>query len=341
MEEAHAMTWRFKRDLIPQKARGKLDEAMWDDLMYVAEVKEDGDRRISQFCASGLVRFTGTPSKKHGDPVEKTANIPHLSHADFGPLESRRRVLGLEGTVLDGEIVAPWAATLPGGKSKYVTSIMGSLPDEAVRKQKEHGWLHYVVFDCLFYRGMDLRGHTLSERQNVLDQVLKAWGNTYAQRVQRAAGVGKRRFYEATVASGGEGVVLKHVRHLYGDQKRWIKVKYEATADVVLIGYKTAKALSQKVDGSVSMTKYAAAGLVGSMIFGQTRDGRMWECGSCSGFDDALRLKVSRKPKEYLGRVVKIKHYGREPTGAFRHPQFLDWRTDKSPAACIYDPEET
>jgi ATP-dependent DNA ligase len=330
------MTWRFLSDLVPQKARGTLDPAMWDDVMYVAEVKEDGDRRIAQFCASGLVRFTGTPSKTTGKPVEKTENIPQLSGASLGGWATHPNVVrALEGTVLDGEIVAPWAADLPGGKSKYVTSIMGSSPGEAIAKQKANGFLCYVVFDCLFWKGTDLRNRPLYKRAYYVDQVLAAWKNSYASRVQRAVGVGKERFYKATVESGGEGVVLKHQMHEYGNARQWVKVKYDATADVIVMGYE---------DG---LGKYA--GQIGSIIFGQyvrtlgTRTFTLTKMGACSGIDDLLRSFITKKPEHYLGQVMEIKHYGREPTGAFRHPQFKRWRPDKrpDPKDCFYYPEES
>jgi ATP-dependent DNA ligase len=330
------MTWHFLNNLVPQKARGKLEESMWDDVMWIAEVKEDGDRRIAQFCASGLVRFTGTPSKATGKPVEKTDNIPQLSGSMTGAWGTSPRVVrALEGTVLDGEIVAPWAADMPGGKSKYVTSIMGSGHDEAIRKQRENGFLWYAAFDCLFWKGTDLRARSLRERANYLDQVLDYWKNSYASRIQRSVGANKKRFYEATVATGGEGVVLKHLLHAYGNTMQWVKVKHNLTADVIVMGYE---------DG---LGKYA--GQIGSIIFGQyvqqpgTRTFTLTKMGACSGIDDALRAEITKKPTKHYGQVMEIKHYGREPTGAFRHPQFKRWRPDKQPTPrdVLYDPDES
>jgi ATP-dependent DNA ligase len=135
----------------PQKARGKFLESFWTDPAWSAENKEDGDRRISQFCSAGLwgVRFTGTRESVDGTGyVEKSVNLPHLCKMKFD---------NLTGTVLDGEIVAPWAENLPGGSSKHVTAIMGSSPERAVALQRERGWLEYRVFDCLWFKGEDLR----------------------------------------------------------------------------------------------------------------------------------------------------------------------------------------
>jgi hypothetical protein len=45
--------------------------------------------------------------------------------------------------------------------------------------------------------------------------------------------------------------------------------------------------------------------------------------------------------KKSVGKVFRIKHNGREPTGAFRHPRFDCWRLDKDPHDCIWYPEES
>lgn len=326
--------WEFMQ-IEPQNARGKFRPELMDHPDWWAEEKFDGDRRIAQFCGE-RVRFTGRrKSVKDGLFVEKTGNLPHLNwgHKDE-----------MEGTVLDGEMVVPVDfVTGAGGKSKWVTSIMGSMPEEAIRKQEERGWLNYMVFDCLFYRGMDVRFEPLWKRRNLAEAAVIEWENEHATLVPKIHQM-KREYLEDIYARGGEGIILKHKDQRYGEQygghRQWVKVKYEATADVFITGYKDAKEESKKVDGSISTTKYAAEGLIGAIKFSQYRDGVIWECGATSGFDDGLRREISRRPEHYLGRVITIKHYGREPTGFFRHPQFIDFRDDKAPEDCVYHETE-
>jgi bifunctional non-homologous end joining protein LigD len=320
------MTWKFKQ-IKPQKARGEFLESMWTDLAWSAENKYDGDRRIAQFCGV-LVRLTGTRESVDGTGfVEKSHNLPHLQICE-GVLNR------LDGTVLDGEIVAPFAKDLPGGESKYVTAIMGSLPARAVELQKKHGWLEYMVFDCLWHKGMSLLDEPLAARRDSAVQALAAWGNKYAKIVPSFSNAAiKRRMWE----QAKEGLVFKHADHLYGNEKLWVKLKKEATADVVVMGFEPGKG------------KYK--GQVGAIIFGQYQHtlqtpGRrpiytLERMGTCSGFDDALRRQMTEYPVHYKGRVLRIRHNGREPTGAFRHPRFDSWRDDKSAKDCVYDPEET
>jgi ATP-dependent DNA ligase len=356
--------WTFKQ-IEPQPARGTLREEMWDSPDWIAEEKYDGDRRIAQFCGK-VVRFTGRRKSVDGSGfVEKTENVPHLSAK--GPVAKvpgmaqmiRENMLkfppaAMEGTVLDGEMIATQNGKtlgLLGGMSKYVTSIMGSLPEEAVRKQIERGWLRYVVFDCLFWRGEDIRNLPLSDRRGYAVEAVQEWRNPFVSISELSRKGFKRRHLEEVLARGGEGVVLKNLDHRYGDKQGWVKVKAEITEDVVVMGYKAAKEMSKKVTGEESITKYAKEGLIGAVVFGQYRynggadmsgkpQGSLVQCGTCSGMDDAVRRELTKHGKKYLGTVIEIKANGREPTSAFRHPRMIRFRPDKNPTDCVYQEGE-
>lgn len=323
----------------PTPARGNFSELLFDDDNWWAEEKLDGDRRIAQFLG-GSVRFTGRRIGKDGLYVEKTFNLPHLNgsltleqSAKWGVVMSAYNVdeyghhnPSLDGTVLDGEIV------VLGGRSKDVTSIMGSLPEEAIRKQLERGWVRYYVFDCLFWKGKDIRTKPLHYRRKRMLAALKLWSNTYAVKVpKKTKRESKTKHLQAVWSKGGEGIILKHRESLYGEHLRWVKVKKQETVDVVIMGYAPAKAVSTKVSGETSATKYAAKGWIGAIIFGLYKDGKLVECGQCSGMPDALREKLSRHGKRYVGTVMEIEAQEREPdTGAFRHPRFVRLRPDSN-----------
>jgi len=357
--------WKFQQ-IEPQKARGTFHELLWLDPNWVAEEKYDGDRRIAQFCDK-VVRFTGCrKSVKDGLFVEKTENIPHLSGCagapSMGSKVSRKVIAALKGTVLDGEIVINGVyknadteagfSSDRGGLSKFVTAVMGSLRAEAVRKQVEHGWLRYVVFDCLFYKGKDIRDRTLVYRQRCMREAVSMWALTnpfVSVAVQRQNE--KEKFLTEILERGGEGVVLKRRDHRYGMRGLWVKLKRTATADVVIMGFKAAKAESKKVDGTVSRTKYADAGLIGAIRCGQyyiAMKGKylklntgLKEIATVSGMDDQLRLQLTRGGRKYVGLVIEIEHNGREPTGRFRHPRFNRFRPDKNATDCVYRRNET
>lgn len=348
--------WTF-RQIMPPGARGAFQPWMYAKDGWIAEEKLDGDRRIAQFCPD-KVRFTGRRiSEVNGLLVEKTDCLPHLSPA----------VSELEGTVLDGEMTVPWQ----GGRSRDVTSIIGSKPELAIAKQKDRGWLRYVVFDCLFYKGQDLRQQPLSVRREVLARVLKEWNNEHVVMVPSALH-DREQFLMGIWESRGEGVILKDLGSKYGNEKAWVKVKREFTEDVVVIGYDAPEEMTEKIetvveDGmkkrkvlEVSRSRLAEAGWIGAIRFGQflkvptdyvidtkvgdmevpvvwLKDGKLIlrYCGSCSGMDDAMRKEFSENKEKYIGTVVEILANEREPSGKFRHPRMVGLRPDKNAQDCI------
>lgn len=266
----------------PPGARGKFTPDLYTKPGWMAEEKLDGDRRIAQFCYEPAtdrvrVRFTGRRvSDVDGLLVEKTDNVPHLNGSASGTVLSPVP-LSLQGTVLDGEMTCPW----PGARSKDVTSIMGSKPDKAVAKQMERGWLQYVVFDCLFYKGEDIRHLSLHERKSYVSLVVQEWNNPHVVRVASTY-VDREDFCLGIWKNGGEGIILKDLSSKYGDEKAWVKVKKEDTHDVVIIGYDAPEAVTEKVetykdaDGvrrkrvlEVSESRLAKNGWIGAIRFGQ------------------------------------------------------------------------
>jgi len=332
-------------EIDPQPARGKLDESMWESPDWIAEEKYDGERRIAQFCGS-VVRFTGRRSRTTNKVVEKTAQLPHLSGDSAVPLDGDHRIISpprtLDGTVLDGELILPagYVSFCDGGKSKAVTSIANSLPAEAIRKQIQRGWLRYVVFDCLFWEGSDVRDRPLEERKRYAACAVNTWANPF---VTLAPGrTLKRTTYEQIIKRGGEGVILKHIDHRYGDEKRWVKVKKLDTYDVVIIGYEMGAETSKKVDGKISKTK--VAGKVGALRLGQYVGRKLTFVGTARGFSDRWMNEFTAHPDKYLSKVITIKANDREPTGRFRHGRTINkddfFRADKSPKDCILDLNE-
>lgn len=308
----------------PPRATGKFKQTLMTDPHWWAEEKYDGDRRICHMMDADGARYTGrVVSKKDGLLVEKTENLPHLTIFPDS----------LTGTVLDGEIISP----IPGARSRDVTSIMGSSPAKAIDKQLARGWLRYAAFDVLFYKGQDMRSQPLYQRRIILDHVTAEWGCPHAFAVPFRDD--KEALLEEVWGRGGEGIILKRSDAPYGESTAWVKVKREESYDVVVMGFEPAKEESKKVDGTISETKYK--GQVGKIVFGQYCASTagvvtVVECGRCSGFDDETRFDMTRRPEKYIGRAFEITAQLREPSGAFRHPRFIQWRDDKPAEECVW-----
>lgn len=311
----------WNEPLIPMNAKDatkKLDALMKDD-NYVAEIKFDGSRYLSiegRFFSRKKSENKKDPENL-GMPVEKTANVPHLS-----------KLLSVTGLILDGEVF------YPGQKSNNVTSIMGAKPEKAIARQKEQGWIQYVIYDILMYKGIDLTSTPWSRRRELLEEAYEEYVVGYERIIhlsQVAEGTAnKRDMLKWAEDNGEEGIMLKNVHATYKPDKRpehhWYKVKGEITIDAVITGFTEGEG------------KYA--GLIGSIEFGLYKsDGVLYSAGTCSGMTDEVRKNLTDNREHYAGSVIEIKAMERTAKGLFRHPVFLRFRDDKSPIDCRWDIE--
>lgn len=281
-------------------------------------------------CNVGENLFTSRHiSKKTGEFVEKSDNIPHLRD-----LFVRNGIdINLEGCVFDGEIVAPDNAH---SKSMDVTKVMGSLPTRAIEVQRETGWLNYWVFDIILDKnGKDVRHLPYKERRSLLVEYLGEISDPKNHlNIIPVETKDKKGFYQQIIEAGGEGVILKDINAPYG--KNWAKVKKFATWDVVITGFKDPKEITKKVSGEESPSKFFENDWIGAISFGQFFNGKLIEFGYCSGMDDDLRERISNNKEFYIGKVIEIGAQERLVSGRFRHPRFLRFRLDKNAEDCVY-----
>jgi bifunctional non-homologous end joining protein LigD len=128
--------------------------------------------------------------------------------------------------VLDGEMTVADAA----GKTDFQAL-------QNYMKNPRAAGLTYIVFDLLALDGADLRGHSLIERKEKLEALMKdAPGNLhYSQHVH---GNGTENFAAACEA-GMEGVVGKKADSIYSGTRNgdWIKLKCDKRQEFVIGGY--------------------------------------------------------------------------------------------------------
>ena len=128
--------------------------------------------------------------------------------------------------VLDGEI----AITDEAGKTDFQAL-------QNYMKSPKGKNLTYIVFDLLALDGLDLRGHPLIDRKEMLETLMKdAPKNLYYSRYVR--GKGKQSF--AVVCDAGmEGIVGKKADSIYSGTRNgdWIKLKCDRRQEFVIGGY--------------------------------------------------------------------------------------------------------
>ena len=208
---------------LPANKKDKLSEICASG-EYFAEEKIDG--ALYQFCRTdkGNYLFGRTVSVKNGLLTNKIDNVPHINSA-LSCLPC--------GTVIVGEIY------VPGGTSKNVTSIMGCLPAEAIKRQDKQGKIKYYLHDMIFYNGEDMQSWGAEARYQKL---VEAWNEFHLEqfdflRLAESFDTGIEERLSQILAAGGEGIVLKKKDAPYSEGKRpaWatIKCKQMDTIDLV------------------------------------------------------------------------------------------------------------
>lgn len=208
---------------LPSNKKDKLSEVCASG-EYFAEQKIDG--ALYQFCRTdkGNYLFGRTVSVKNGLLTNKIDNVPHINSA-LSCLPC--------GTVIVGEIY------VPGGTSKNVTSIMGCLPAEAIKRQDKQGKIKYYLHDMIFYGGEDMQSWGAEARYQKLVEV---WNEFHLEqfdflRLAESFDTDIEERLSQILAAGGEGIVLKKKDAPYSEGKRpaWatIKCKQMDTIDLV------------------------------------------------------------------------------------------------------------
>jgi len=311
-------------------------EEFYSNPNYFAQEKFDGCRYLIHKGLDGSVKiYSKHTSVKTNTFTDKTGQLLHL--ADFVTQWMP------PGTVLDGEVTAPPNLQKAFGEDKsrssVVTHITGALEEKARFIQLLHGHLEYEVFDLLAYKGEELLNQPYEDR---FEKLFDLDFGLYMHLARLESGVNKKILYEEVVASGGEGIILKDMRspYLEGQRKKaWIKVKKDREYDVVFMGVKWAEEESIK-KGDLTPTRTRIAGQIGSIIYGQYRNGKLVELGNVSGLNDAERLHITNHWQELIGSVFTLRAYERSIHGALELPRFIRWRDDKPAEECKWDLNE-
>lgn len=323
--EVAAATGRYKVDLDSgNPAWMSVPDKIWNDVNTVVERKLDGHRFKLHMFADCNRLDSRRVSVVNNLFVEKTDNAPHIRDAV---------VPELNGTILDGEIVA-------GVDSNSVAHALGSHATPA-----ERAALTYVAFDIISHKGVDVRQKSDVERRKLLVSCFSDTGLgklscfSLMVRPSKMSPTEKKVVLQTALDAGEEGVMIKDTSKPYG--KGWTKVKREARYDVIVMGYDEPEQLSvKKGDTTATVTKFAAEGMIGAIVFGQYRNGELWQCGRTSGMTDEVRREVSDNREAFMNRVFEISAQERFPSGSFRHPRFKRWRDDKPSHECIYREDE-
>ncbi|MDR5683676.1 MAG: non-homologous end-joining DNA ligase [Armatimonadota bacterium] len=248
-------------------------------------------------------------------------------------VESLRR-LPVTSVVLDGEIVATDEAGRPSFARLQQRMHLTAEPD--VRHAMQAVPVFYVVFDCLYLDGHDLRAQPFARRRRALEGLSLPAGVLRADAVEQHG----RALFEAARRHGFEGVVAKKADGPYQPGVRsphWLKIKGKQTTEAAVAGFTRGKGHRAATLGALVLGQYDSAGRL--VHIGQTGGGfTEADVRSLRRRLDALvaeacpfaEVPETAQPVTWVRPevVVEVEHAGRTPDGKLRFPVFVRVRDD-------------
>src|SRR5277367_2795655 len=181
---------------------------------WVHELKLDGYRVQAHIDKAGKVRLYTRSG------LDWTHRMPSIAR-EVGKLS-------VEGAVLDGEVV--------------VLSADGQSSFAALQAAFEEGAKHpltYFVFDLLHLNGHNLRQQPLTERKEILAQMLESLADQGTVRLGQHIQTEGKPIFEEACRLGAEGIVSKRSDSAYvsGRSKSWLKIKCDRRQEFVVGGF--------------------------------------------------------------------------------------------------------
>lgn len=262
---------------------------------WAIEPKLDGWRLVAHRWDAGVRVYGGRNSSDY------TGQLPYLE----------RELLELPvGTALDGEIVAGagW-----GSVQSVMTSAGAHAPNDASPA------LTFFVFDILRIGETFTRFNPWIERRRLLEELMSRFDLEHVKLVPAVLDEPTpTRLLGRLLAEGFEGAVAKAIDSPYlGDRHpTWLKVKYEATDEARIIGFKEGSGSRAGTHGAFEIEMLDEEGNPSGI---RTR---------CK-IQDTIHAAVNANPGAWLDAIIEVKHNGLGKSGKPRHPQYLRRRDDR------------
>ncbi len=282
---------------------------------WIHELKLDGYRMIAHLTKSK----TWLESRRAKD-----------WSAHFQAVTDALEALGLDGTILDGEVVV----LRPDGVTDF----------QSLQRYLQHepgaGALTYFVFDAPFVLGHDVRTAPQIERKQLVRKLLGGVWNGILRATDHVEGDGATVLAEAC-RLGAEGIISKERDAPYqsGRGRTWVKVKCVQRQELVIGGFTdpsgTRAAFGALLVGHYDGDELVYDGRVGTGFSEGTLRGIHAKLKALerkqSPFAEVLRGPEAKGVHWVAPKLVAEVRYGeRTADGRLRHPVFLGLREDKA-----------
>ncbi len=301
-KEKNWLAIRQKRQTPFWEERQKFKDATVDFLSspeYVAEHKLDGVHAIATLTPKGIL-FAGRSKSVMGDLSEKHDHVPWI--------RDTKVPANYHGVVLRGELVHP------SGEFSMASSALLSDPHVSVDLQKKSGKILFIPTDVVRGPyGKRTENWDYMTQRSFLEKLVGDLNHDLI-RVPTAEHTDKSGFYDKIVATGGEGVVLKHIF-----SRTPHKLKKQTEYDLKIVGFNPGEG------------KYAGRG-IGAFKLADRHGRIVGKVGT--GLTDQMRQDAYKNPEKYLHKLVKVEVHDTTDVGSLRMPRFKGFTTDK------HDPDE-
>jgi len=230
----------------------------FDNAEWQYEIKWDGYRTIA-FCNKTKVELRSRNDKSFNEkfyPVYKAVQDWNIN------------------AVVDGEVVV----LDENGKSNF-----GALQNW---RSEADGEIYFYVFDVLWLNGKDLMQLPLSERRNILKQMIPENNIIRLSENFEVSGI---EFFETAKKMGLEGIIAKKSDSTYSPgnrSKEWLKVKANKRQEMIIGGY------TKNDDSSKSFS---------SLLLGVFEKGKLVYTGKVgTGFNDKQQKEMLKQFKPYI-----------------------------------------
>ena len=230
----------------------------FDNADWQYEIKWDGYRAVA-FCNKNKVELKSRNDKSFNEKFYPVFNAVQQWNIN---------------AVVDGEVVM----LDENGKSNF-----GALQNW---RSEADGEIYFYVFDLIWMNGKDLMQMPLSERRNILKQIIPENNIIRLSENFEVSGI---EFFETAKKMGLEGIIAKKSDSMYSPgnrSKEWLKIKANKRQEMVIGGY------TKNDDSSKSFS---------SLLLGVFEKGKLIYTGKVgTGFNDMQQKEMLKQFKPYI-----------------------------------------
>lgn len=250
----------------------------------VASTKYDGANFYIRFNEIGQPKFISRRLSVKGTEIDRTAQLPHLASI---------ALLNHAGDILNAELIHNGFKKDAPESHGNVSGILNSLPERAIRTQKETGPVRAVLFDVI--------NPPLPTYKQKIE---------YLKKIEKEAGK-PSVFFVPKFATG-----IKAIENLLEENK---KKKHEGVIITSLTApedgnprykAKNVETYNLRVTGITRLIniKGEPQNKMGALVVEDCNGNEVANVGT--GFTDALRKEIWENQKGWIGRIINVKTFG-------------------------------